>query len=124
MHISQSAKLKYIFIIFYYYIMSSKKEAAAAKAAELAREQAIFRDAGVDSKAPITYDLDNRVTAGMQLSDLLRSAKPNYEKATGKSANGGKRRKSRRIRTKKSKKRKSTFKKSTFKKSRAKRREK
>jgi hypothetical protein len=102
--------------------MSSKKEAAAAQAAEVAREQGIFRRAGIDPNAPITDELDNQVNAGMQLRGLLRSAKPNYKEATGKSANGGKRRKSRRIRTKKSKKRKSTFKKSTFKKSIAKRR--
>ncbi len=102
--------------------MSSKKRVAnAAQAAEVAREQAIFRNVGVDPKDPSTPELDNRVIAGMQLSDLLRSAKPNYTAATGKPANGGKRRKSRRIRTKKS-----TFKKSTFfnfvRKSRAKRR--
>ncbi len=112
----------YIYNILLLYNMSSKKQVANAAAAEVAREQAIFRDVGVDPNAPITNDLDNQVKAGMQLSDLLKSAKTNYEEATGKPANGGKRRKSRRIRTKKSKKRKSTFKKSTFKKSRAKRR--
>jgi hypothetical protein len=114
--------------------MSSKKRAEAANAAaqaevareEVAREKAIFEHVGINPNDPISDDLNNQVLAGMQLRRLLESAKPNYTTATGKPANGGKRRKSRRIRTKKSTFKKSTFKKSTFfnfvRKSRAKRR--